>query len=918
MANPVINNLSAVMTSFNSGPVVDLEFNLQHTDGLDCDVATNGFQYAMATDLNTWFDCTAHASLPTTDFQSFVSSPGRLTELRWSVKTDLASNDEQVKIRVKVTDTSAGDSAYVETTLLSIKTTDPTASFTLSDYTNTTSVSFSVSSANAPSHYRTAEADDFASVSWIAFSGTAQHTFDNNTEETKSIYLELRDQYFNVSTSESDSILYHITPPEELVVRINGTVPGIYDYTGVTLTDDYPTSRAVSLDVFATDLLDIEIYIDGPVEDSADVRAWIDLKTPIALELTGSDENYDADATITVQFRDAAQNTSSVNKTTRLNTKVFQASNQLLREISTDYSPQVLKVTSSGNTTVVAKTKIVSDQFVRGWSEIFYPTTHDYPRGSDGLIDEAVAISMNNASNATYGAVQITDGEVVYDSQDRPVSVDWVTDGTKTYLSLESSSSANLKYWTVDNTAYGNIDLEFEYFHIDANSFGPPYNNLSPYVGDCLVVYDASDPAALNESASSSGEITYTINDSSALVELYAYTGEGTRVVNLTTGFSANADSNGSFSVPTITTTKKIVLMLYSDASSEKSGFKLKGSDKHSKNFNNWDIDASNGLLWLHEYPTGASHGNDVRMVYDYNDTDISIDHDAGEVTFAADPSGVVSADYTFFIDNQYKLADDYSRLFILSNDDLVDYEDLFLYTAPSGVISKIEIYEHGYPTPITPSGKVTQNFTIDKDRGTIEFKDGTVDHADPLAYVPSGKMVCDYNHHSYLRLSNDGYGTLTFRDETLVADDTPLFPDYTWSDVKLVNEGDAILEDGKLKFLARGYDTDGDSVIDQVLDVNRPWDIQNGSAPETYDKVAMEASESYSFPSSITRTEAASILANWKDQVFGFDVYPRTSMYGRIAYILGGTSETGYPSTTVGEKVFSCELEGRYYSVSV
>ena len=218
---------------------------------------------------------------------------------------------------------------------------------------------------------------------------------------------------------------------------------------------------------------------------------------------------------------------------------------------------------------------------------------------------------------------------------------------------------------------------------------------------------------------------------------------------------------------------------------------------------------------------------------------------------------------------------------------------------------------------PITPSGLISSGYSIDKDRGVVEFIDGTSAYNDEFAYVPKGRLTLDYFYHSFKRLTNDGYGVLTFRDKTIVADDTPLFPDYTWSDVKIVNEGDAILEDGRLVFISRGYDSDGDGIIDEVLDVNRPWDVQQGTADETYTKTGMEARQNYTFNIKPTKDEAQTILGTWKNRPFGFDVKPRTHFYGRVVWVIGGTNGN-YPNVSVGEKSFSAEVQGKFYNVSM
>jgi len=936
MASPLINQLSASMGSYNSNPIVNISFKLQHDDGLDVDFPASGVQYAYASASGVWYDASVHSSTPTTGLTSYDYSPGRSTSLKWDVKTDADEKNENMYIRLQGVDPSGNYSTYISTAPFEIATIDPTVTFVLDSYTTTQTVNFEITPSSNTTYYRTGETESLNGVSWNAIPADdgISIIFSTDTEETKNVYVQVRDDYYNTSTTASDSIVLHSTAPANDFLRINGTIPNNEFYTGITIDENgsFTPDRNVTLDLYATSLLDVSIYISGDVEAGDNVETWIPYIVDGTRQfssqdvtLQGTDYNWDANADVQVTYKDEAGNQTVTSKTIRCNTKLYECSNRLLREPTASYTHQILEATQLGTTTIISETQALEDTYIRNWNEIFHPDSHNYPREADGTIDESICIQMNGASNSTYDAVQISDGDVVYDTESRPITVDWTNDGTKDYGNLESSyggeGNTNLEYWIIDNTGYGDIDLEFEYFHVNPNSFGPPYNNLSPYDGDHLVIYDASDAAATQETVGATGEKTYTLTDSSVLEELYAYTGEGNEVIELSTGYSVNADSNGGFSVPTIRGINRVCLIFYSDASTTSSGFKLKASEKHSTVFRNYDVDETNGEVWIHKYPNGASSSNDIRMIYDYYDTEIDVDLDTGTVTFVQDPSGVVSSDYTYYVREEDKIAEDSSRLFVSSNDDFIDYLTPDLYVTPSGqIVNKTAIYlpptEVTYPTAVSPSGKISSYFTIDKDRGVVEYTDATSVLGDEFGYVPEGRVTIDYFYHTYKRLTNDGYGTLEFRDSTIVADDTPLFPDYTWIDVKLVNEGDAILEDGKMKFLSRGFDNDNDGTIDQVLDVNRPWDVQQGTAAETYDKTAMQVAQNYTFDSFCTKDQAKLILSNWKDQSFGFDVYARTVFYGRVVWVLGGTSGSSYPSTSIGKKTFSAALEGKYYNI--
>lgn len=922
MATPIITDLAAVMASYNSHPVVTITCKLQDESGDAVSVVSpSGLEYFLP-EASGWASMTLHSSTTGLSMLTYASAPGRNTTLRWDITEDFTGVDASgVLIRLNVADPSGNMSGYATASGLYVKTSLPTATLDLDTYTNLRTYIFTPSTSNGAAYYRVGETASLDGIGWTTFTTTASITFASTTQEAKNVYIQMRDAYYNIGVVTSDSVIYHTAAPQNTYTKLNGSVTDVETYTGMTIGTDgsFTPNRNLVIDMYAEDALNMDIYIDGDLENGTDIRSWIPYKTTASGVLSGLDWNYDADKDVTVTFRDAAGNTSEVTKTIRLNTQVYSCAHSLLRVSSADYNHQVLEVSEVGATTIVNETVSLVDTFIRKWNEVFYPTTHRYPTTTGGTIDEAACIAMNQNSSSQYDAVQLSSGAVYYDSEHRPVTVGWTTDGSKDYGNLKSSYVANLEYWVLDNTGYGDIDLQFEYFFVDANSYGPPYNNIAPYTGDHIVIYDASAEGATQETIGAHGVVSYTLLDSSKLVELYAYTGRGNQVIELSTGYSVNANSNGGFSVPTIRGINRICIIFYSDASHTASGFKLKAGPKHSTVFRNYDVDEERGEIWIHKYPNGQAPTSQVRMIYDYYDTNIVVDSDAGTVTFEQDPSGVVSADYTHYVKQEDRIAEDYSRLFVATNDDFIDYLSPSVYVTPSGQnINKTATYLHGFPVPVSASGKISSYFTVDKDRGLLEFFSGQSEYGYEFGFTPSGRLTIDYFYHTYKRLCNDGFGTLLFRDSTIVADETPVYPDYTWSDVKIVNEGDAILENGRLKFVSRGFDNDNDGTIDQVLDVNRPWDVQHGTPAETYQKVAMQVAANYTFNSFCSKTEARTILGNWQNASFGFDVYPRTIFYGRVVWVLGGTGGNGYPNTTVGTKTFSAELEGRYYNIQV
>ena len=258
------------------------------------------------------------------------------------------------------------------------------------------------------------------------------------------------------------------------------------------------------------------------------------------------------------------------------------------------------------------------------------------------------------------------------------------------------------------------------------------------------------------------------------------------------------------------------------------------------------------------------------------------------------------------------------------NSDDMVDYSQLNVYFVNRGVTptktqnTQTPLYPTllaGQQQPSYNDGKLNYNYSTDKDRGIIQFNDatGVSSKYNQFTYVPRGRLFADYRYHTFDRLANDGYSDFQFNDAILVADRTTKYPDYTWGDIKIVNQGDASLQAGEIKFLARGVITDG--VVTQVLDINRPWDVQSGTAQQTYGKTGCLIKKNYQWNSySCTRQQAKSILNNTNRDRFNVDqLQPKGILYGRIVICLGGANDS-YPTTTAGKKVFSSQIAGKYY----
>ena len=881
-----------------------------------------------------WKNATVLANTQaTTGLQT--KTTGRAYSFYWDVKTDLpATTNESYYFRIQVQESGGGDSSLIEcipniTVLLQSQT----YALTVASYTNQRTYYFGINvTVGTATKYRVSETlSTLTAQAWQSISNNLGSIyFSTSTQELKTFYIQVSDSYFNISGTQTSSITYLTTAPNTLYLSLTGS-SGNTSYTGVVVNSDgsFTLSDAVTGSIYAESLTSMYYYIDGDVKDGANIRTWLPFEASnnsFTAHLMPANNLYlgnDTNNTVKVTFKDLAGNTASISDTIQFNTKIFNLSHKNLMTPTSSYDHQIMEVATTGDSVVLPRQATAVNSYVRMWNDIFYPTSHSYPTNSDGSINVSAAIAMGGISNANNDAVLLNSGAIVYDSNGLTTTTNWTSNGTKNYLNMESSyetvNGQGFRYWVIDNTGYGEFSLQFEQFHLDSNSYGPPFNQIYSK-GDALVIYDASAEGCCTPTISAYGQTTWTLTDSSLLTELYAYTGDGSNVFSRTTGALVNADTNGGFTTPTITTTTRICMILYTDAAITNSGFKLKGGPQHSTTWSNWQMDELNGQLWIHSYPTGASTTLPVRAIYTYYNSRVDVDCDNGTVTFDTALTGNVTGTYSYY---GYNVSDTPpSLLFAAYNDDFVDYADASFYVSPVGVTpSKSELYQpptsSTYPVPVHSTGKITSQYTLDTDRGILQFSDGTSTFSDKYGYVPRGRVFGDYQYHTYYRLTNDGYGDFTFHDLTLVADNTPSYPDYTFGDIKIVNEGSAILEAGQMQFLPRGYDTNGDGVIEQVLDINRPWDVQQGTPAETYNVAACDIETSYIWSQTCTKAQAESILSTWKGKAFGFNVSPQQVFYGRVVWVLGGTSGSSYPTTTSGSKAFSSEIQGKFYSIT-
>lgn len=899
-----------------------------------------------------------------------------------------------VQVRAKDTTTNAYSSYAQNATPANCKAKLPTITtatmahyiggqYATVPYTSPVSVTLAGSNAETspgnPSYYRVLRSSDLATSVVVPVAWATAPTFnfsDSDLNGNQSILAQVYDQYYNVVNSMvtydgTHAPILQKTIPAQALVRLVGST-GSEVYTGIEINSDgsFTPNREVQVFVSAQSPLPMtfKILATSNVEPAFVPSGWVptdhdgspannincaiaynsDNTTQIVkltTDPTGVINNdYDIDATVTVyvEITDAAGNKASPSDAIRLNTRIYQTHFKPLQNEDATYRHLLYEVTTGGNPVPIPKVLALSTSTSRSWPDIFYPLSHSYPTDAFGVLNSAAAIAMGGVSNFTNDAVALTsDHSAVYlDDQGRPTTVGWTMDHTKDYYPMISSRTDNIVYWVLDNSLYGDYSLQFEWFDLNANAYGPPFNPQAPEKGDVLVIYDATAAGAMTITTNpATGKKAYTIANSSLLVPIAAYTGSGSNVINLTTGQRVNSNSQGGFTGGLIQGIPVVAMILYTDAAGSASGFKLKSSPLHQDSWSNYDVDNLNGELWVHKDGSiatapGASDMTAKQLVANYYDRHVAYDCQAGTVTFdtALLTTDVVTADFSFWQSDTYSVP-----LLLASQDDQIMYEDASVYILPADA-SVLTAAVRGVVYENQPSeskwGRVTTHITWDKDSGILEWDD--------ISNMPTGRrMVAEYTHHTYKRITRDGFGDLVFTDPIIVADSTPAYPDYTYADIKITNEGDAMLEQGQITFVPRGLDTDGrdgvvlvpgslpaypiaSDIVDQVLDIDRPWDVQKGTSDETCNRMACALNANYIWSRGCIKSggtdpndqSATGILSTWKSQTFPNNLAARGYLYGRVVWCLCGTSGVSYPSSiTAGSKRCSVELQGKYYT---
>lgn len=663
--------------------------------------------------------------------------------------------------------------------------------------------------------------------------------------------------------------------------------------------------------------------------------------------------------------------TSSEFDTIRLLTGLFRTAHENLVEETASQRHKVYTV-SGAMLTLVRQTVVSTDpnDYTRSWNEIWYPDTHRAPLNDDGTIntEEAMRISQPNvdvsgktgpkpeellqydrlAMNADYSAL-LTDNDGRYYT----AAADW--SNGKTYPGMVNSRMSGGvygTYWIIDNTGNPDFRLEFEYFDFSGDVTSLPVNLAAPYDGDMLCVYDASDPEAVNVLLDSDGRTRYTLKDSSKLVPLFTLKGSYnpnesnpiTMVDSTLPGALTLTDCG--LITPNITSCSRICLVPFTDSgdtgSSVASGFKLKAGPKHMATRENFEYSSTTGEFWIHLSPQTSTSGrwssaSQVAIDYKYYDSFATTDCETGTISVSSRTVRTLLATFNAFTylgtdgscELPYERFSAYDktegpdqdtgylnphciRTFATTEDDYVDYVDPAFYVEPIGTeMNTASIYNVDENTFV---GKMVSGYSCNKDTGVLTINDSVT--------TPLGRLFGTYSYHTFYRLTSDGYGDLYFYGTGVLVPATVSnsYTDWAYVDLRVVNEGTNTLHDGLLQFLARGYITTG-SVVDTVLDNNRPWDVQEGTAAETVQRTGARVATSHSAlnngtNSKATRTNAFNARAS-QSAVLG-TIDPKGMVYVRVFWCIANNAEgTAWIDVTRGKKVFSAELAGRFYLFS-
>ena len=782
--------------------------------------------------------------------------------------------------------------------------------------------------------------------------------------KTKQFYFKFYDKYGNVSSiCFTEAEIYQVAPYNAFV-KIKGSSGSSY-YTGFQQKHGrFIPSEFIEITFGASSKTPLKYKIVtkssslSTLDDSWKELGVDGFKTQVVKLMPGTSQSLllgsEYDCLVKIQFKDEAGNITPAEKEIKFISQLHRTENLNLLEESTDYSHELYSVSES-LAEKLSKKRISATEFRRSWNEIWFPETHGSPLSENGTINTIEAKKIANISSGNTSELAIYDklaldqnGNLSTDAEGRYLQNMSAWNRTKKYPSnlnkLGLNSDENTyKYWIIDNTGNIEFKLEFEVFDFDGQETSVPANYSSPYAGDCLVVYDASAPGCTSESEDDYGNTIYTLKDSSKLKQLFAL--KGSYVTGSNNPFKLISDeitgnlvaTDSGFITPNISSTSRICIIPFSDSIGEGSGFKLKAGPKHWLEYVNYECNEQNGEFWVHQSPADANSKwkgcAQLQMNYSYYKSFTAVNREKANVMFESFNENPVLGTYTHYMylynngintypfsyfqkdyNGNYPYYTDEEQIsieekgavintFMLFNDDVVDYSEPNFFVVYEGEKADKTVYYNFANYKVEKNGRLSSNYTINKDTGILTFN----------GLTPLGRIIGDYYYHTFYRLTSDGYGDLTFYDETLVpASASNNYTDWTYVDLKLINEGTNQLTDGTLKFLARGYITAG-TVVDTVLDNNRPWDVQKGTVAETVQRTGAKYAQAYSGLGTPSRADAVNVI---KSQTLSFGTLDaKAAKFVRVYWCIATNSDgTSWINCTRGEKLFSAELSGKFY----
>lgn len=782
------------------------------------------------------------------------------------------------------------------------------------------------------------------------------------------IYFSLSDADGNTTVPKKVMMKVHQKRPSKLSLVVTGS-NGSQNYTGYYVKHGrmFP-SELVSVAFSAESDLDMTYRVHGDVkrECSGNLASRVSYKHIMKLD-SHSDSEYGKNPllyplgtgtklsrttmSVHLEVTDEAGNTDTLTRDIAWMPQLYRLAHLNLREpSSSDYSHKM----SSQNSSIPQRV-IDTNSHTRSWNEIWYPETHGSPTLGDGSVnhDEAFEFAKNPTSEMLekYDPLALLDNgeELATDTDGRYLQDVGKWDRTKVYPAKENSRLVNntyQKYWIIDNSGNSDLQLEFEIFDFSSSITKFPENLNARTSGDSLSVFDASDPDCVysNPVVDEYGRKRWVLKDSTKLSHLFTLKGSGfdrtnnrPAIIDSDVGDQLEDTGNG-FICPAILQCSRICIVPFTDYGTETesraSGFKLKAGKVRYSEHENYECIEETGEVWVHVLRNGSwVVPSNLEMMYDYYESKIDIDSDSGIASFTSrqvypvlgtfsnylylyrqderDPSVSVAGYPHSYFSAQNTGTNGQSlnciRTFATSQDDLQDYSSKAFYVSYIGTEpAKNQIYD---PNVVTndSSGKFTA-YSMDNDTGILTVNSDT---------PPRGRLFADYYYHTFYRLTSDGYGDLYFYGNGILvpASATNSYTDWTYVDLKIVNEGGNTLNDGMLTFLARGYITKG-SVVDTVLDQNRPWDVQEGTTAETVNRTGAGYSTSFSNLETSYPANRATAFAARANQALSFGtIEPKQTIFVRVFWCIAqNAAGTAWIDCSRGNKCYSGELSGTYF----